>query len=515
MDLDAIESVEAQSIVETSASATLSPLAPLPPFAALPPLAALPSSATLPPPAPLPSSATLPPPAPVAPPLPSTVSPTQTLRPATAARLASTLRSLPPLWALPDLDGFAGAPARRAEPLAFFRRGARRARAARAAGAVTRSQPRLPSWRARLARALVAPLAALLLVVVALVEVESTVSAPGALLAPAGSASAQSLLPGVVREVLAREGDRVEAGQAIARLDDAALRASLALDERQLEVARGESEEASRADREALDQALGALRRQRAALRERARIQQTILQRRRVRLEDVRARVDFGLARPDDARAAGDAIQGAAAQVALLDYQLVELELMQADRMRDGQTRERERRTLLSRLTAEVDAARSRLASAVIRAPASGRVESLHAPVGEVVAPGEVIARVVPQHAPRAVVAYLPLRQAAFIRVGTEASVELDSLPGDELGVARARVARVSSDVAPQAEVRSTGGREPSGAHVRVELELVDDAEREALASRLRSGERVRVCWHRRGRALGVALELARTWLDP
>jgi multidrug resistance efflux pump len=340
------------------------------------------------------------------------------------------------------------------------------------------------------------------------------VNAPGDLLAPSGSASVESALPGVVREVLARDGERVEAGQAIVRLEDAPLRASLALDERQLEVARRESEEASRADREALDQALGVLQRQRAALRARARIHHTLLQRRRVRLEDVRARVDFGLARPDEADAAGDAVHGTAAQVALLDYQLIELELLQADRERDAQMRERERRALLGRLSVEVERARSRLDSAVIRAPASGWVESLHAPVGEVIAAGEVIARVVPQNGPRAIVARLPMLQAALLSAGSAVGVELDSLPVDELPAARARVTRVSADGDSGAEVRASGGDGPSGAHARVALELVGDAAPEPLASRLRSGERVRVRWLRRERVLGLALELARNWLE-
>jgi multidrug efflux pump subunit AcrA (membrane-fusion protein) len=470
VDLDAIESVEAQSIVETSAQHV----------AARPPLSS--------------------PPAPLPPP------PTQTLRPATVARLAPTLPSLPPLPALPDDDPFAATPTQKAECPRILGKAARSARHGIVADVAARSQPRPVAWLP-----IVGPLVAALFAGAALTEVDVTVEAPGALRAPNGLRSVESVLPGAVSHVLTRVGDGVEAGQVMVRLADAQLRSSLVLEERRLEVLRRETEEASRADEEQLALALRASRRQRATLLERRSIHQKILRSRQERLANVQVRVDFGLDRPDDARVVDEAVQAATEQVALFDYQLTEVELAQVDRVRDMRARDLERRAMLSRQSAGVEEARSLLSSTAIRAPTSGRVESLFTQVGEVIDPGQVIAQIAPKNVPRAIVAFLPSREAPFISVGSDASVEVESLAAKQPGVTRARVTRVSSDIAPLEEIRSTLGESLCASRVRVELELLDDAADERTAPRLRSGERVFVRWHRRQRRLlGLAFDLVR-----
>jgi hypothetical protein len=77
----------------------------------------------------------------------------------------------------------------------------------------------------------------------------------------------------------------------------------------------------------------------------------------------------------------------------------------------------------------------------------------------------------------------------AFVKTGMEVRVELDQLPVGEFGSARARITRVSSEIAGQPEVeKALGAAAPPGVHFAVELVLLDDAVTQRLTSRLGSG---------------------------
>jgi multidrug efflux pump subunit AcrA (membrane-fusion protein) len=372
--------------------------------------------------------------------------------------------------------------------------------------------PRRGAWGMLL---VLVSLVVLLFVGAAVAEIEVTVKATGTLRAPSGLRSVESLLAGAVSQVLVAPGDGVESGQVVVRLEDAKLRSNLVLKERELSLMQQDTDEASRADRVLLDEALRVGERQRVTLEQRQRISRAQLARRSARLNDMQSLVAYGAASKNDAFDTDESVQAALQQVAALGSQLLDLDLSIADRLRAWQERELERRSAIGRSNAVVEEARSLLGLVEVRSPAAGRIESLMARVGDVVSAGEVMAQVVPVGAPRIIVAFLQSRETAFVRVGGEANIEVESLSVNEFGTARGRVLRVSSDVAQPEEMAAVSGAVLPGAHVRVELELLPDAAHEKMARHLRSGERVVVRLHtRKRRVLGILFDFARKWVE-
>jgi membrane fusion protein len=373
------------------------------------------------------------------------------------------------------------------------------------------AEPRAGAW---IVLMVLASLVAVLFVGAALLSIEVTVKAPGALRAPNGLRSVESVLSGAVTEVLARAGDEVVAQQIVVRLEDTKLRSSLTLRERELELLRQETLEATEADRSILQSATRALVRQQAAVRRRRDIGQDQLRQRQARLVSSRELVEQGAASVVDALQVTESVQAASQSVAELGSQLAQLELSLADRTREWQARDLERRASLSRASAAVEEAKSLLELVNIRSPAGGRIESLLATPGSVVQAGEIMAQVIPKDAPRSIVAFLPSRETAFVRLGTDANVEIESLPINEFGMARARVTRISTDIAKPEEIAAAFGEALPGSFVRVELTLSVDATHDKMAPHLRSGERVVVRLHRRERRIiSLLFEFVQKWL--
>jgi HlyD family secretion protein len=163
----------------------------------------------------------------------------------------------------------------------------------------------------------------------------------------------------------------------------------------------------------------------------------------------------------------------------------------------------------------KVDTANLLLLQTELRAPIDGKVESLRVHAGQTVQAGEWVARVVRDETPRSLVAFVPERDAAFLRVGAFAHVEVDKLPAGEFGLAEARVVRVGSELAEPAEVAAAlGDAAPKGVHVRVELALQDGPGTARVRPYLRPGTLVtaRIALRDR-RLLAIVFEPARKWL--
>lgn len=373
------------------------------------------------------------------------------------------------------------------------------------------AEPKRGAWTALI---VLGSLVALLFIGAALLSIEVTVKAPGALRAPNGLRSVESVLSGAVTEVLAQAGDDVAAGQVVARLEETKLRSTLTLRESELALLEQDTREASQADEALLRSATRALERQRKALRERREINQAQLRQRSAHLKNLQELVKYGAASAADELTVNESVQAASESVAQLGSQVAQLELSMADRRREWQERDLERRASLSRANAAVEEAKSLLELVHIRAPADGRIESLLTTPGAVVAAGEILAQIVPKDAPRSIVAFLPSRETAFVKLGSEANVEVESLPVNEFGMARARVARISADVAKAEEIEAAFGEALDGSFVRVELSLEDDDTHDKMSAHLRSGERVLVRLHRRERRiLSLLFEFVRKWL--
>jgi multidrug resistance efflux pump len=344
--------------------------------------------------------------------------------------------------------------------------------------------------------------------------VEMTVKAPGALRAPNGLRSLASVLSGAVTDVLLHAGDDVTAGQVVLRLEEMQLRASLTLREQELATLRHDTLVAARADQALIAETTLAAREQRAALERRRGIHRAQLSQRAERLGSSRQMLQAGVASAVDILSVNESVQAAAESIAVIGSQSAELALGMADRRREWKQRELERAATLQRAIAAVEEARSLLAMTEIRSPSSGRIESLLVNPGSVVQAGSVLAQIVPRDAPRAIVAFLPSRETAFVAIGTRANVEVESLPVAEFGMARAQVTRISTDIAQPEEIASAFGEALAGSFVRVELTLVEDGVQAKMAPHIRSGERVTVRLHRREqRVIGLVFEFVRKWL--
>lgn len=163
------------------------------------------------------------------------------------------------------------------------------------------------------------------------------------------------------------------------------------------------------------------------------------------------------------------------------------------------------------------DALTMALQQTVVRAPQDGSVEALMVQRGDIVRQGQTLAKLIPAGASLRVISFLPEKDRAFIRLGSEVRLELEQLPYGEFGSLGARVVRISGDVASIDEVQEAlgDGATVDGATYRVELEVVDTSASEAAGIRLRSGMMMQARFTlRRQRLITMVLEPLRRWFQ-
>ncbi len=139
---------------------------------------------------------------------------------------------------------------------------------------------------------------------------------------------------------------------------------------------------------------------------------------------------------------------------------------------------------------AKVDALGINLGLGTLLAPEDGTVEAVLVKPGDVVQVGQVVGRLVPKGEPLQVVAFLPEKDRAFVRVGDEARLELDQLPYSEFGTLKARVLRIGDDLAGPQELQEGLGHTAKTEFpvYRVELQVLDGGAAMEAGTRLRTG---------------------------
>lgn len=381
-------------------------------------------------------------------------------------------------------------------------------------------QDQAPSPLPRVVLWIVLALAVALALWAALGRVDVVAVAEGRLVPRSQLRIVQPAEGGVMRELLAREGERVRAGQVLARMDtraadaDAAtLRNETAL--RRLQLRRIDAElrgaplaaqpedppqlyaqvEAQREARVRAHEAslaeersviARARREMQAAQETRAKLagalpvlleqeqafarlakdgyagRLMLSQRSRERLEaeqDLRAQEH----RVESARATLEQGERRSAQiVAAWRAQL------QAERV--------ESEAQLARQVQEQDKLSHRQALAELRAPADGIVKDLatHTP-GAVLAPGAVLMTLVPEREALVAEVWLANHDAGFIVAGQPARLKLASFPFQKYGMVEARVLRVSADSTDRVAERGGEPARPGAAFAyRAQLELLD-----------------------------------------
>ncbi len=231
--------------------------------------------------------------------------------------------------------------------------------------------------------------------------------------------------PEPVRGIAVAEGDRVEAGQLLVRLDDARLRAQVAAARGQRDRAAARLAELVRGPRaqeiqEARARLEGARSAAVTAQRELARVQELFS--RGVVSQD---RLDRARNGRDEARASWQAAQ---ATLDALEEGTTDEELDQA-------------RAALAEAEASLVDVSVRAERLQVHAPVSGRVDALPFEVGERPPAGAVVAVLLAERAPYARV-YVPEAVRARVAPGTRAQVRIDGVEGAFEG----RVRSVSSE---------------------------------------------------------------------
>jgi membrane fusion protein len=156
------------------------------------------------------------------------------------------------------------------------------------------------------------------------------------------------------------------------------------------------------------------------------------------------------------------------------------------------------------------------LKQTVLEAPEAGTVEAMLVKAGEAVRSGQPLCKLIPRTAVLHVVTFLPEKDRAFVRKGDEVHLELDQLPYAEYGTLRARVERISDDLAAPFELQEALGDTPAAAQptFRVELAIVDDQAARRAGVPLRSGMLLNARFTlRRQRLITLVLDPLRKWL--
>lgn len=345
-------------------------------------------------------------------------------------------------------------------------------------------------------------------------RVDEISSARGLLRAPFGLSPVVPLLGGTVQELFVQSGAHVERGDVIARLDGTPLRA--ALDEATQRLTSVEAqwlrERAQRTERH--QQASSILEARLALLERRRQRQEQRVARRRAQVERLTAPELTHVLEASAREESVEVLEGArdetlrtAEELTMLRLQLASAQGELAQQLAEGDARVEELRTQRAR-------AEALLAQTTLRAPSTGKLESLRMQVGQVVQANEWVARIVSEQPPRTMVSFVPDRDAAFLRPGALASVELDQLPLIEFGQLPARVERVGSELADASELaRELGDAAPKGPHVRVELRLQAGVALQQARALLRPGAlgTARIVLRER-RLLSILFEPSRRW---
>ena len=320
--------------------------------------------------------------------------------------------------------------------------------------------------------------------------VEVTARGRGALRTTSEVLAIHTEVPGTVAEVRVWSGQQVKAGQVLARLEAAGMRAALLEAERQLAFV--EKRTASSASR----RRILSLERQRL-LGERltlgqqqiARQEETIarLQRRRQDLGTLAEQGYLGRHQTEDV---DEELTAASRQLLTLRQAATEseaqLSALVGEREWDSNATAQEREQAQARR----DAAALMLERATIVAPRDGLLEAVLVRPGQVLAAGAFVGKLVPLGAPTQLVAFIDEKDRAFLSRGAPVRIELDQLPLSEFGWWRGTVERVAEDVASPAELEELLGAGAASGRVvyRVDVAVGESSGSSRRLPRLRPG---------------------------
>ncbi|MCC7484801.1 MAG: HlyD family type I secretion periplasmic adaptor subunit [Burkholderiales bacterium] len=379
---------------------------------------------------------------------------------------------------------------------------------------IVKAQARPPSPLPRAVLRAVLVLLALLLAWAVVGRLDVVAVSEGRLVPQGSLKIVQPAEPGIVREILVREGDAVQAGQVLARMDarlaEADLRAlATELARRDLQLRRIDAELADttirpksgddpvlysqaeaqhRSRRQAHLDALGAeraaLARARQDLRSAIEVEGKLRRTAPIHAEQARAwdqlaREGFAgrlmaldrerahVEAQQDLLAQGHVIAGLAAAIEQSEKRIAQID---SNYRRELHAERAEAAAGRARLAEEDEKQRHRHGLLELKAPQAGVVKDLatHTP-GTVVAPGTILLTLVPLDEPLVVEAWVRHADAGLVQVGQRARVKLAAYPFQKHGMLDGTVRQLSADAHEQ---RSANGAPPREAAYRALIDL-------------------------------------------
>jgi membrane fusion protein len=372
-----------------------------------------------------------------------------------------------------------------------------------------------PLWTWALLWVLLAALgAALVLAVVGSVEVNSR--AIGILRPATGVRVLVSQVSGTVASVPLSSGEEVSRGDTVLQIDAPDLRGQLLEAQRQVGLLESDFRQVSQQQDHLHQQQVAQTKTRLIKLTEQVDSERASLDVHRRKFKAMRSL-------ESSAVVSGFAVLDAQEAVAQAERRLAGTEQSLALARQELAAMDSRRQTELWEQRQSLDSARSRqdtmlLANRQTRivAPQDGLIEALLVKPGDDVQPGQAVGKLIPSGTPLEVVSFLPEKDRAFVRVGSEVRLELDQLPYGEYGTLGARVVRISDDLASPHEVTQALGdeRKLDGPAFRVVLAITEQGSARNADVTLSSGMLMKVRYTlRRQRPITIVLEPLRKWL--
>lgn len=347
------------------------------------------------------------------------------------------------------------------------------------------------------------------------VEVQDTGS--GILRPVAGVRLLQAQVGGVLAETYARSGDTLKEDQPIARIDSAQVEGAVLETERQLHLLRQQGQAYTDKEERLLQEQFQAVERKLSHQEAQIQRQESAVRTQEKKLEAIRRLHAERLVAAIALDEAQDQLNAALAMLDGAKQQRVQLQQELSGLESQRQRAKWQRLQELSGSQSRRDALNASLRQTNVLAPVSGFLEALVARPGDLIQPGQTIAKIIPDGSPLQVVAFLPEKDRAFVKPGDQVLLEMEAYPFTEFGTLKGCVARIGSDLASPYEVQEALG-EASKLETpvyRIAVDLLPDRPRRLADVKIRPGMLLKARFTlRRQRLISVVLEPLRRWLD-
>lgn len=348
-------------------------------------------------------------------------------------------------------------------------------------------------------------------------EVEVQDTGKGIVRPTAGMRLLQAQVGGVLAETYARSGDILKENQPIARIDSAQIQGAMLEAERQFNLLRSQGKAYTDREDKLLQEQIQGVQLKLAHQKSQVESFESSVKIQEKRVEAVRRLLAENLVAPINLGEASDQLNVALRTLDGGKQQLLQLRQELSTLESQRQHNQWQRMLDLSSSQSKRDALDSSLRQGTVLAPVAGFLEALVAHPGDLLQPGQTIAKIIPDDSPLQAVAFLPEKDVGFVKVGDLVMLELQAYPFTEFGTLKGRVTRIGSDLASQYEIQEalgeTGKLDSPG--YRVEIELLPERTKRLSNVKIRPGMLLQSRFIlRRQRLIAVVLEPLRRWLE-